>query len=140
MKAVEWGWSHNCSFPSDMNAAHSLIDAVMSELRESEWTPKEQFAINFALEEAFANAVHHGNKSDLSKNVHFSCTLTNSSAKFRIEDEGEGFDPGAVPDPTDAEHIMIASGRGVLLIKGFVSRVQWNDKGNVLEFEKDRAG
>ena len=140
MTAVEWGWSHNCSFPSDMNTAHSLIDTVMSELRKSAWTSKEQFAINFALEEAFANAVQHGNNSDPNKSVRFSCSLTDSLVKFRVEDEGEGFDPDTVPDPTDAEHIMIASGRGVLLIKGFVSRVQWNDKGNVLEFEKDREG
>ena len=140
MAAVEWGWSHECSFPSSMENAHSLIDSVMGELQASEWTSKEQFAINLALEEALVNAVQHGNGSDPSKNVHFSCCLTNSLAKFRIEDEGNGFNPDAVPDPTDDEHILIASGRGVLLIKGFVSRVWWNAKGNVLEFEKDRAG
>jgi len=136
----EWRWSHDCSLPSSMDTAHSLIDAVMGELQGSEWSSKEQFAINLALEEALVNAIQHGNQSDPRKSVHFSCSLTNSLAKFRVEDEGDGFDPDAVPDPTDDEHIMIASGRGVLLIKGFVSRVKWNDKGNVLEFEKDRAG
>ena len=140
MAAVEWGWSHDCSFSSNMENAHSLIDTVMSALQGSEWSSKEQFAINLALEEALVNAVQHGNKSDPKKNVHFSCRLTNMLAKFRVEDEGDGFDPNAVPDPTDDEHILIASGRGVLLIKGFVSRVWWNAKGNVLEFEKDRAG
>ena len=140
MSTTEWEWSHECSFPSSEEAAHTLIDIVIGELQRSEWSSKEQFAINLALEEALINAVQHGNNSDPSKNVHFSCCLTNSLAQFRIEDEGEGFDPNAVPDPTDEEHIEIASGRGVLLIKGFVSRVWWNDKGNVLEFEKDRAG
>jgi len=139
MTAVEWGWTHECSFSSNMEHAHSLIDSVMGKFQGSEWAAKEQFAINLALEEALVNAVQHGNNSDPGKNVHFSCRLTNSMVKFRIEDEGDGFDPNAVPDPTDDEHILIASGRGVLLIKGFVSRVWWNDKGNVLEFEKDRG-
>ncbi len=123
-----------------METAHQLIDQVMSELGSSEWSMKEQFSINLALEEALVNAVQHGNKSDPSKTVRFSCRLTNSLATFRIEDEGEGFDPNDVPDPTDEEHIMIASGRGVLLIRNLVSRVQWNDRGNVVELEKDRAG
>jgi serine/threonine-protein kinase RsbW len=123
-----------------MENAHSLIDTVMGKFQNSDWSSKEQFAINLALEEAMVNAVQHGNKSDPSKNVHFACRLTNSFAKFRVEDEGDGFDPNAVPDPTDEDHILNVSGRGVLLIKGFVSRVCWNDKGNVLEFEKDRAG
>ena len=140
MAIAEWGWSHDCSFSSNMGTAHSLIDTVMSELQNSEWSSKEQFAINLALEEALVNAVQHGNHSDPDKSVHFSCRLTNSSVKFRVEDEGDGFDPNAVPDPTDDEHIMNISGRGVLLIKGFVSRVWWNDKGNVVEFEKDRDG
>jgi len=139
MTTVEWGWSHDCSFPSGMDTAHSLIDTIMGKLQGTEWSSKEQFAINLALEEALVNAVQHGNRSDPSKNVHFSCKLTRSLAKFRVEDEGDGFDPSAVPDPTDDDHILIASGRGVLLIKGFVSRVWWNDKGNVLEFEKDRS-
>jgi len=139
MSTVEWSWSHDCSFSSSMETAHSLIDAVMAELKSSEWSSKEQFAINLALEEALVNAVQHGNHSDPNKDVHFSCRLTNALAKFRIEDEGDGFDPNAVPDPTDAEHIFNVSGRGVLLIKGFVSRVWWNDQGNILEFEKDRA-
>jgi len=135
----EWGWSHDCSFPSNMDIAHSLIDTVMGKLQGFNWSAKEQFAINLALEEALINAIQHGNHSDPNKNVHFSCNLTSSLVKFRVEDEGDGFDPEAVPDPTDEEHIMIASGRGVLLIKGFVSRVWWNNKGNVIEFEKDRG-
>jgi len=140
MTATEWEWSHKCSFPNSMGNAHALIDVVMGKFQGSEWSSKEQFAINLALEEALINAVQHGNNSDPSKSVHFSCHLTNYHAKFRVEDEGDGFDPNAVPDPTDEEHIEIASGRGVLLIKSFMSCVCWNDKGNALEFEKDRAG
>ncbi|MDR1964006.1 MAG: ATP-binding protein [Planctomycetaceae bacterium] len=133
-----WNWSKDCSFPSDMNIAHDLIEQVMEQIKLGGWNNKEEFAVNMALEEALTNAVQHGNHSDPTKQVYFSCRLNGQRIYVRIEDEGSGFDPNTVPDPTDPEHIMIASGRGVLLIKNFVSRIRWNEKGNVLEFEKDR--
>jgi serine/threonine-protein kinase RsbW len=122
-----------------MATAHKLIDQVMEQLELYEWSNKEKFAINMALEEALVNAVQHGNDSDPNKNVHFTCNLNDDLISVRIEDEGPGFDPDAIPDPTDEEHIMTAHGRGVLLIKNFVTRTKWNEKGNVIEFEKERA-
>ncbi|MDR0336690.1 MAG: ATP-binding protein [Planctomycetaceae bacterium] len=136
--AQVWNWSKDCSFPSNMNIAHDLIDQVMEQIKLSQWNNKEKFAVNMALEEALVNAIQHGNGSDPTKQVHFSCRLNGQRIYVRVEDEGSGFNPNEVPDPTDPEHIMIASGRGVLLIKSFVSRIQWNEKGNVLEFEKER--
>lgn len=139
METPVWTWSKECSFSSCMEQAHALIDETMQQVQSLDWSPKEQFAINMALEEALVNAVQHGNHSDPSKQVHFVCCLNNDHLYVRIEDEGEGFDPSDVPDPTDEDHIMVASGRGVLLIRSFVSRATWNDKGNILEFEKDRV-
>ncbi|MDR0703541.1 MAG: ATP-binding protein [Planctomycetaceae bacterium] len=134
-----WNWSKDCSFPSDMNIAHDLIEEVMEQIRLGGWDNKEEFAVNMALEEALVNAIQHGNGSDPAKQVHFSCRLNDQRLYVRIEDEGAGFDPNAIPDPTDSEHILVASGRGVLLIKNFVSHIQWNERGNVLEFEKERS-
>lgn len=122
-----------------MGQAHALIDEIMQQVQTLDWSTKEQFAINMALEEALVNAVQHGNHSDPSKMVHFTCQLNNDRLYVQVEDEGDGFDPNDVPDPTDEDHLMVASGRGVLLIRSFVSRATWNDKGNILEFEKDRA-
>jgi serine/threonine-protein kinase RsbW len=122
-----------------MDTAHKLIEEVMGHLDETVWGSKDVFAVNLALEEALVNAVQHGNRLDPDKKVHFICRLNNDKIYVRIEDEGEGFDPNAVPDPTDDDHIMTVSGRGCLLIKGFVSRACWNDTGNVIEFEKDRT-
>ncbi|MDR1483376.1 MAG: ATP-binding protein [Planctomycetaceae bacterium] len=133
-----WKWSNSCSFASDMTTAHKLIDQAMEQLETTEWSSKEKFAINMALEEALVNAVQHGNDSDPNKNVHFVCRLNDNLIYVRIEDEGPGFDPDAIPDPTDAEHILDNHGRGVLLIKSFVTRVRWNEKGCVIEFEKER--
>ncbi|MDR1479164.1 MAG: ATP-binding protein [Planctomycetaceae bacterium] len=139
MNAQTWKWSNTCSFASDMATAHKLIDQVMDQLEATEWSSKEKFAINMALEEALVNAIQHGNDSDPNKQVHFACNLNDNLIAVRIEDEGPGFDPDEVPDPTDEEHIMIAHGRGVLLIKNFVTRAEWNEKGNIIEFEKERA-
>ncbi len=131
-------WNYEQVFPSDMDTAHTLIDKVVQQLDGTDWTGKERFAINLALEEGLVNAVRHGNQSDLGKMVHFSCELTNDRFTCRIEDEGDGFDPEEVPDPTYEEHILIASGRGVLLIRNFVDDAQWNERGNVLTLEKKR--
>ncbi|MDR3199532.1 MAG: ATP-binding protein [Planctomycetaceae bacterium] len=133
-----WSWSKDCSFPSDMKIAHDLIEEVMEQVKLGGWSNKDEFAVNMALEEALVNAIQHGNGSDPAKRVHFSCRLNSQRIYIRIEDEGSGFDPNAIPDPTDPEHLLVTSGRGVFLIKSFVSRVKWNESGNVLEFEKDR--
>jgi serine/threonine-protein kinase RsbW len=133
---LSWAWSVEGSFPSDMKWAHDLIEQVMEQIRSNSWSNRDEFAVNMALEESLVNAVQHGNNSDPKKNVHFNCRLNSCLFYARIEDEGEGFDLDAIPDPTDPEHITIASGRGVLLIKSFVTNVRWNKKGNVLEFEK----
>jgi serine/threonine-protein kinase RsbW len=133
-----WTWAKECTFPSDMGTAHHLIGEVMEKVRSDRWNEKDLFAIELVLEEAFANAVHHGNASDPKKNVRFECKLNLHKVWVRIEDEGAGFDPYTVADPTEPANQMVASGRGVLLIKHFVSRVEWSGRGNIIEFEKER--
>jgi serine/threonine-protein kinase RsbW len=121
-----------------MDTVHTLIDEIMGRVSEAEWDTKDYFAVNLSLEEGLVNAVKHGNGEDPSKTVRFLCRLSNSKIYVRIEDEGNGFSPNDLPDPTDPENIFTASGRGCYLIKNFSTRVQWNEKGNVLEFEKER--
>ncbi len=124
-----------------MDKAHTLIEQTLSELRAmNRWSDRELFGIQLALEEAMINAVSHGNKRDKHKNVHFASYLSPDIVRFRVEDEGAGFNPDTVPDPTDAEHIEIASGRGVLLIRNFMSHVTYSERGNVLLMEKLRVG
>lgn len=132
-------WTCELTFASNMDRAHSLIDEIMNELRRMPWSDRELFAIQLSLEEGLINAITHGNKSDPEKKVHFSCSLSENVARFRIEDEGEGFSPDTLPDPTDPEHIEVASGRGVLLVRSFMTHVTFNDKGNIVTMEKVRA-
>lgn len=121
-----------------MGTAHSLIQLVLEKLRENHWSNSDLFSIEIALEEAFANAVHHGNKNRPEKNVHFLGALSEKTLRVKIEDEGEGFNPGEVEDPRTPENIERISGRGVLLIYSFMNRVDYSENGRCILMEKDR--
>src|SRR6185369_1388136 len=90
-------------------AQGALIDAV----QQRRYDPASVFAIRLALEEALANAFKHGNKGDPGKHVHMECRVEHDVVVIEIEDQGEGFDPQTVPDPTEQENIEIPSGRGL---------------------------
>jgi len=139
LEAQSWIWTKEYTFPSDMGTAHRLIEEVMGVVRTEQWNDKDLFAIELVLEEVLTNAVKHGNHSDPLKNIHFDCKLSRNKLYVRIEDEGDGFSPHAVADPREPENQMAASGRGILLVKHFATRVNWNERGNVIEFEKDRG-
>ena len=139
LESQSWMWTKECTFPSDMGTAHNLITEVMEMVRTHQWNDKDIFAIELALEESLTNAVKHGNDSDTSKKIRFDCKLSPTKVYVRVEDEGSGFDPNTLADPRDPENQMSVSGRGVLLIKHFVTNVEWNERGNIIEFEKDRS-
>ena len=138
-ESQSWTWTKECTFPSDMGSAHDLIEEVMRAVRVHQWNDRDMFALELTLEESLTNAVKHGNDSDPSKVVRFDCRLNKRRVYVRVEDEGAGFDPVALPDPRDPANQESVTGRGVLLINHFASRVEWNDRGNVVEFEKDRS-
>jgi len=90
------------------------------------------FAIRLALEEAIVNAFRHGNRSDPAKRVHFTASIDSREARFEIRDEGPGFDLTAVPDPTEEENLEIPSGRGIMLMRAYMSEVEYLAPGNIL--------
>ncbi|MGL6195080.1 MAG: ATP-binding protein [Thermoguttaceae bacterium] len=132
-------WTQQRVFPSEMATAHVLIQEVLDKIRKEGWSEKDIFAVELGLEEAFANAVSHGNEDDLNKKVHYLCYLTDKLVHVEIEDEGCGFCPDTLRDPRDPDNIQIPEGRGVLLIRGFMSRVSFNQKGNRIIMERDRT-
>jgi serine/threonine-protein kinase RsbW len=96
------------------------------------------FAVRMALGEAFSNALRHGNRMDPSKRVGLSFVIGPSRFRARVEDEGEGFDPRAVPDPTVTEHLERPSGRGVLLMRHYMHSVRFNARGNAVSLVRRR--
>ena len=132
-------WTKEYTFPSDMGTAHSPIEEVMGLLRSDQWNDKDLFAVELVLEESLTNAVKHGNQSDPAKNVRFGFKLSGNTFHARVEDEGSGFNPETLADPREPSNQMSVSGRGILLVKHFATRVKWSGRGNIIEFEKDRS-
>jgi serine/threonine-protein kinase RsbW len=98
------------------------------------------FAIRLALEEALSNAFKHGNKADPSKTVTVDLRIDPAAVDIQVEDEGEGFDPSVIPDPTQLENIEIPCGRGITLMRAFMSYVQFHPPGNRVQMRFVKAG
>ncbi len=89
--------------------------------------------IMIAVTEAVNNAIKHGNKDNSSKNVSLSLSLEDSLIKFKIQDEGDGFNYHQLPDPTSPENISKPGGRGIFLMKNLSDEVDFKENGKVVE-------
>jgi serine/threonine-protein kinase RsbW len=84
---------------------------------------EEQYRINLAVRESVANAIEHGNKYNLEKNVELRFTLTDARLSISVRDHGAGFDPASLPDPLDPENLLNPAGRGILYMRSFMDDV-----------------
>ncbi|MHC4768736.1 MAG: ATP-binding protein [Planctomycetota bacterium] len=89
-----------------------------------------RFAILTALQEALSNAVLHGNRNDPTKALTVEYSADASTVAIVIQDEGVGFDPASVPDPTRLENVDIPSGRGIMLMRAYMTEVEFDPPGN----------
>ena len=78
-----------------------------------------------ATTEAVNNGIIHGNKRDQTKKVTLSCELNHASVLVRVQDEGPGVDPDALPDPLAEENLMRENGRGVFLMRSLMDAVEF---------------
>lgn len=116
-----------------------LLEEILQHLERLGWNGRDFFGIQMALEESLTNAIRHGNRFDESKHVHIECRLGPQKFWLRVTDEGAGFKPQAVPDCTCDENLECPGGRGVALIKAYMTHVEYNDRGNCVTMEKDRS-
>jgi serine/threonine-protein kinase RsbW len=134
-----WTWRAAHVIPSDAAAAKRILDEVLRQLRDHKWSEHDVFGIHLAMEEALVNAIKHGNRLDSNKVVHVMSKVSGDRVFIQITDEGAGFDPTAVPDCTDPENLEVPSGRGLMLMRNFMSRIEFNDVGNSVALEKQRS-
>ncbi len=132
-------WKYERTIPSDLVEGHQVLDDLLGRFQAEGWDSRQMFGIRLALEEAVVNAIKHGNCLDCNKQVHVLCQSTAEKIWIKISDQGKGFNPEAVPDCTDPEHIGCPNGRGIMLMRNFMNRVEYNQKGNVVEMEKVRG-
>ena len=116
--------------PSDPADARRVQDEIERRLGARACHDRDLFSIKLALEEALVNAIKHGNQYDRAKKVQIAYRLLPDRFEVRITDEGPGFDPSAVPDPTAAENLERPGGRGLLLMRRFMTEVTFNERGN----------
>jgi serine/threonine-protein kinase RsbW len=132
-------WRKSTDLPSERGASRLVMDELLEQLGLHGWSPSDIFAIHLAAEEAIVNAIIHGNKLDPAKRVHVSCLVSPELVRIEVADEGPGFDPASVPDCTLDERLDVPTGRGVMLMRTFMTRIEYNDKGNRVLMEKKHA-
>lgn len=137
----ENGWTSSLEkrVPSSTEAGHNIIARLLEELGRLGWEDHDLFGVHLAVEEALMNAIKHGNQKDENKFVDVVYRMSPDAVKIEITDEGDGFDPGAVPDPTEDENLEIPSGRGLMLMRCYMTTVAFNDSGNQVVMEKIRG-
>jgi len=150
---------------NDASLAPPLIQHLKRELGRLNWCDEtDLMRIGVALDEAIANAITHGNLEGDSalreesledyqaflglrrtqspyaeRHVHVHATISPTEARYTVADEGPGFDPATLPDPTDPANIERTYGRGLLLIRTFMDEVSHNESGNAITMVKRRT-
>jgi serine/threonine-protein kinase RsbW len=122
--------------PSDLMLMNGVLQYLLERVAKLGVIAPEKSNLFIALDEAFVNAVKHGNKNDPTKLVRVGAELSPKEACFTVEDEGEGFDVQTIPDPCDPANLFKSSGRGVLLIYNIMDEVEYNAQGNRVKMVK----
>lgn len=125
--------------PSTPAALDSTVEQLMPVVKAMCCAPEETEDVELALREALANAILHGNHSDPSKKVFVACFCECEADRgllLVVRDEGSGFDPAQVPDPTAAERIYSTHGRGIFLMRQSMDEIRYISGGNEVELRK----
>jgi serine/threonine-protein kinase RsbW len=93
---------------------------------------RTRFRLRVLLTEAISNSILFGARGDPARRVRVQAALTEENIRLEVTDDGPGFDPGEVPDPTLPDKIARSIGRGLFLIKNLADRVEFNDRGNTI--------
>lgn len=157
-------WEASFALDNDPTLIPPLVGHFEEQLQRLKiCEPGGMVLLGVALHEALTNAMFHGNlevSSELrdkeesryyklanerrqqppfmERRVHVRATVSSNEAVFRIRDEGKGFDPSTLPDPTDPANLERVSGRGLLLIRTFMDHVEHNNEGNEITMSKRR--
>jgi len=111
-------------YDSTLDSVDSAEEAVLQEAAPLAFDEDELHRIGIAVRECMVNAVVHGNRYNGKKRVRMQLSRDAHSLSIRIADEGEGFDPAAVPDPGGEENLLKQSGRGVMMMNAFMDQVE----------------
>ena len=127
--------------PSEVKAISPLVDRLTRMIEESRCMSGDILPVELAVREAVKNAVVHGNRLDPSKLVQIRCRCeVGKGVSIVVKDEGEGFNPEAVPDPLAPENLGAEHGRGILLMKQFMDEIHYERGGTEVHMRKRPGG
>lgn len=118
------------TLPNSLAAAKQVEEEIVRKIEEGSYPKEAVFAIKLSLEEALTNAVRHGNNMDPNKYIIVKYTISEEEVVIEVEDQGPGFNPDNVPDPTSDENLERPSGRGIMLMRAFMNQVDYEGCGN----------
>lgn len=113
-----------------------LIESVTDAMATLGYPGDDVFAVRLALEEAVDNAIKHGHGGDPARRVRVHYRVDRQQVLLDVEDQGDGFDPLAVPDPTAPENLERLGGRGLLLMRAFMTSVRFGERGTTVHLCK----
>ena len=125
------------SLASHVDIISPFVDQLIRFISKFREADGNNFDIELALREALVNAIVHGNQEDPRKRVNVKCRCaTDGAVSITIEDEGHGFEPDAVPDPTAPDTRLRTHGRGVYLMRTLMDEVDFEQGGSVVHMQK----
>lgn len=122
--------------PSELQVVRQTALEVLDVVKHCGYDEASAFGIRLALEEALYNAIKHGNRMDPAKVVKVDVDIDRSRAVLTVTDQGEGFDPATVPDPTTDENLERPCGRGIMLMRAYMDEVHFTPPGNQVRLVK----
>ena len=117
--------------PNDVRQIEHAVECVMKRCTPCRMQARKlKFNFRVSLTEALSNAILYGNGKDSRKRVRIEVIVSDHEIKARVTDEGTGFNPGGVPNPTTPAHLEECSGRGLFLMRELMDEVHFNESGN----------
>ncbi|MBN2455839.1 MAG: ATP-binding protein [Sedimentisphaerales bacterium] len=121
---------------SKTSAIEGCCDSILSKLKSSDFSQDDIFAVHLALQEAFINALKHGNKMDPRKQIKVDYSVNAKKIEVFLTDEGDGFNPASIADPRCGENLYKSYGRGLFLIRSYMDVVEFSRRGNSVHMVK----
>jgi serine/threonine-protein kinase RsbW len=126
--------SASIHLPNRRDEIDRAEESLLAALARHGYGDSSRFAVRLAVEEALSNAFNHGHSTlPATTPVRFEYVVTPAEVVLSVEDQGPGFTPEAVPDPTSDENLELPSGRGLLLMRAYMASVEYSGRGNIVK-------